>query len=107
MAAYLFRLMALLALALMPFGMTGGAATAQPAAAAETGHCAGHDREQGPEQAPGQAHASGCLACAGLPPLGVSAAAEAIVPAVPRLITAEHAFEGIEPDIATPPPRRA
>lgn len=105
MAAFLFRLLALVAMMLMPLGMNGAAVAAPAAAASEATHCGGHEQE--PSEAPASADHEGCLACAALPALGHDAEAEALRSALPLLISAAHIFHGIEPEIATPPPRRA
>ena len=103
MAAFLLKLLALLAVALMPIGM--GTAGAQPAShhASAASHCAGEEEQQAPV-APEE---SQCMACAGLPAAAAPAAAERLVPAMPRLLRLSHEFAGIEPEITTPPPKRA
>lgn len=100
MASALFRLMALFALLLMPGGMAGAPAIAQPAPAA-SGHCEdGHSPADAPAQP--QAH---CAACAALPAFDLPEAASTILPKAPRLIARSQPIAGFEPEIATPPPK--
>ena len=99
MAAFLLRLAALVAVALMPVGMATAPAAAQPA---PSGHCSGHEE---PEEAPATQMDAGCLGCVALPAAPEPGPAERLVPAVPRLLTLAEGFGGIEPEIATPPPK--
>ena len=104
MAAMLFRLITLIALVLMPVGMSGTALAAQPTVpAAAASHCGG---EEHPEQAPLEQMDAQCMACAGLPASQADAAPERLLPAAPRLIALIPGFAGTEPEIATPPPKR-
>lgn len=105
MAAFLLRLVALLSVALMPLGMsTATAATpgAHHAAAAGTAsNCAGQDEPDAPA-APMDAE---CMACAGVAPAFAAVPAERRSLRAPRRIELSRSFSGIEPEIATPPPR--
>ena len=105
MAAFLFKLLALLAVLLMPAGMANAAASAQQAdAASQSSHCSGHEDQQ--EAPPGEMDAQ-CMACAGLPAAELPAAAASILPRAPRLIALAHETRGIILEIATPPPKVA
>lgn len=107
MIAALVRFVTLLALVLMPFGMVGtpAAAKAMPAdhATMQMGHC---DEQPQQDKAPGhtsqQMHCAMCTALAASePPAPPSSPA----PRTARIIAAVSPFNGIELEIATPPPR--
>ena len=103
MASLLFRLLTLLALVVMPLGMAGAPAAAEPVAAAHSGHC---DDQRAPAQAPTH-DATHCATCAGLP--AMEPAVEPL-PSQPRAeVQAPPArfLHGLHPDIATPPPKRS
>lgn len=102
MASALFRLMALVAVLLMPAGMAGAPAMAQPSSAA-AGHC---DEHQDPADAPSKPQAH-CMACSALPAMEAPAPAETMVPKMPRLVARIAATASIVPEIATPPPKLA
>jgi hypothetical protein len=105
MAAYLFKLLALIAVLLMPAGMANAAASAQQAAAAsQSSHCSGHEE---PAKAPLDEMDAQCMACAGLPAGQLAEAAQRIVPSAPRLIALTNEISGIILEIATPPPKLA
>jgi hypothetical protein len=101
MATAFFRLLALLALVLMPLSMASAPASAQPTAAAPAGHC---DDHQQPAKAPAgpQVH---CTACAALPAIDTPAPVSELAPEMPMLIALAGFLAGIEPDTATPPPK--
>ena len=104
MAAMILRLIALLSVTLMPLGMST-APGAQPGAhhqamAGNAAHCGGEDAP-GPK-APME---SECLACAGLPVSFAAGSGERLLPQMPRTAALAAGFSGIEPEIATPPPR--
>ncbi len=107
MRALTLRLLTLLALVLMPFGM--GAASAVPvhhaAAAADAGHC---DEQGGEPAGQSREQASDCaVSCSML------ALAEARIQApvqTPRMALARPLLErgtGLHPDTATPPPKHS
>ena len=109
MIAALSRFVMLLALVLMPFGMTGTPANAQPMPAnhkmVQQGHC---DEQSDGKKAP--AHSSQqmhCAMCAALPASEPSTPSAGLRPATPRKIATVSPFNGIELEIATPPPKRA
>lgn len=99
MLALSLRLLTLVALALLPLGMPASAASRSPAMA---DHCGEQDHEA--PTADAKIH---CAVCTVLPPLGPavsrSAAAAQTVPAAAAVRT----FEGMELEIATPPPKHA
>jgi hypothetical protein len=105
MSAYLSRLIALVALLLMPFGMT-----ATPALAQQSGHpdsMAGHCSDQpdrGQSQLPAKEH---CAVCSALPATDGPAPAPVLKPSMPRTAALAVPFTGIEPETATPPPKTA
>jgi len=98
----------LLALVLMPFGMAGSPAAAQPVTAdhsmARPGHCDEQsDRGKAPAHSSQQMH---CAMCAALPASEPPAPVAGFLPTPPRNIATVARFKGIELEIATPPPRR-
>lgn len=102
MAALLFRMLAMIAIVLMPLAMTGAPAAAQ--GPGDPAHCSSNEQPQ-PEPAPGDMQDAGCFACAGLPAIADPRVGDLLVPAIRKVIVAAHVFEGIEPELATPPPR--
>lgn len=108
MIALLLRLFALVAVALMPAAMISAPAAAQPAqVTSASSHCAGgHEEQEQRDQAPAGAEAH-CMACAGLPITDVLAAAELALPTAPRFLAHSRGIIGDEPEIVTPPPKRA
>jgi hypothetical protein len=105
MTAAVFRLLALIALVLMPIGMTGApaAASAMPADhAMAAGHCEGQSGDE--PQAP--AASMDCTAmCTAIPAREAAAPTPLFQRPAPRTVAVAVAFEGVEPEIATPPPR--
>ena len=107
MAAYLFRLLALVSVLVMPAAMAIAPAAAHAAPAASNGsHCSGHE-EQKQEKAPVAGMDMNCMACAALPVALAAAPAEPALPPAPRLLALAFEADGIVPEIATPPPKRA
>lgn len=99
----------LLALVLMPFGMAGTPANAQPMPAnhamVQQGHCDEQpDRDKAPHQSSQQMH---CAMCAALPASEPPCPSAGLRPAAPRKIATVSPFNGIELEIATPPPKRS
>ena len=107
MIAAFMRLLALLALALMPLGMTGAPATASPMPANHAMASADHCDEQGDQdQAP--ASRMDCTAmCTALPASESAAPSLVLKPKAPRTIAVANPFDGIILEIATPPPKLA
>ena len=101
MPAVLLRLLMLLALALMPFGMASSPALAAAAPAATAGHC---ERHQEPGDAPAKMEIH-CASCTALPSAQAVKEGSDLRPEVPRHLKAMNALPGTEPEIATPPPR--
>ncbi len=100
MASALFRLLAFVAVLLMPLGMaTRPAAAAQPASAA--GHC---DEHQEPVDAPA-APKPHCTGCAALPADEAPEAIADLRPKAPMLLALADFRAGVEPDTITPPPK--
>ena len=107
MIAALPRLLTLLALLLMPFGMVSAPAAAQPMPAshsmAQAEHC---DEQPGQDKAP--LHSSQqmhCAMCAALPAGDPPAPNAGLQPTAPRIIAVVSPVSGIELEIATPPPK--
>ena len=97
----LLRLVMLISLAFMPFGMTGArAAIITPEAASE--HCADHQK---PADAP--APKPNCAACAALPAMETPAAVEELRPTLQLAVRAEQWVTEQGPETATPPPKNA
>ena len=105
MARVLARLILLVAVLLMPLGMSAAAAAMPPhhdMAGMVMGHC--------PDQAPTQDHKAGfaecTMACAAALP--AVEAPDEVAPSLPvelpRLVAA-HQLHGLHPETATPPPR--
>jgi hypothetical protein len=107
MAAVVLRLLALVALIIMPFGMAATPALAQPAdqaMAAGHGMPAGHcGDQQAPEKAPAKMDCT--ASCTALPASVAPTPKPLLKPKVLRTITISVPFADIEPEIATPPPR--
>lgn len=100
MPAVLLRLVMLIALAFMPFGMSGAPAMAASASSSASGHC---DEHQKPAETPAKMDMH-CATCAALPADEPAAVAE-LRPQAPILISTVHALSDTQPDIATPPPK--
>jgi hypothetical protein len=101
-----WKLLVLVAVLLMPLGMSG--ARAAPHHAAMVDMPMGHCPDQGSKHETGGGIAACTMVCAAaLPaasPSGDEAPALVPVPASPSAVAALH---GLHPDIATPPPKRA
>ena len=109
MASAVFRLLALIALVLMPIGMGAAPALAAPdhhtmMTTAGAGHC---DEQQDPDQAPAQHQMDCTAACAAIAAPAAPVVAPTFKPTAPRTIGVAAPFTGIEPEIATPPPKFA
>ena len=101
MPAVLLRLAMLIALALMPFGMTNAPAMAASVAGTPAGHC---DEHQKPADSPAKVNMS-CTSCTALPALEVAQAVSELRHELPRIVRATKALSDTEPEIATPPPK--
>lgn len=108
MRQLLARLLLLVAVLLMPFGMTPAAAMAHEqhsaAAAMPAGHC--------PEQAPRPGGKAGFIECtmvcsAALPASDLKRHEPRLIVCVPVEAAAARQLHGLHPDTATPPPRRS
>jgi hypothetical protein len=100
MASALLRILMLVALALMPLGMTGAAAAA-PSPATAAGHCDDHRK---PIDAPAKMEMH-CATCAALPVVQANLTDRGLRPELPRLVKAANALSDTEPETDTPPPR--
>ena len=105
MASAVFRLLALVALVIMPLGMSSAPALAGAVdhAAAPAGHC---DEQPVQDEAP-QSKMDCTAMCTAIPAADVPTSAPALQPKAPRTMAISAPFSGVEPEIATPPPRRA
>jgi hypothetical protein len=104
--ALAWKLLTLLAVLLMPFGMT-----AAPAAAMAH-HSASRPMEHCPEQAPKQSGKAGFVECtmmcsAALPATELKRDGPLLVVCAPARAGAVRQLHGVHPDTATPPPRRS
>ena len=105
MIAAFLRLLTLLALVLMPLGMSAAPAAAQTMPMSHnmalTGHC---DEQPNQDQAP--VSKMDCTAmCIALPAADSPMPGSALKPVTPRSIALAAPFAGIQPEIATPPPK--
>jgi hypothetical protein len=107
MVGAVLRLLALVALIVMPIGMAGTPALAQSTDhAMATGHFmpAGHcGDERVPDKAPAKMDCT--AACTALPGSATPMPTPLFKPKILRTITISAPFVDIEPEIATPPPR--
>ena len=104
MRSPLARLLALVALLLMPLGMASAPANAAPAAqSVAAGHCDDHaPAPDAPIKKPMH-----CTACAALPAADAPEPSARVLPSAPRWLALSAPINGVEPDIATPPPKRS
>ena len=101
----LTTLLALVALLLVPMGMSGmPAAAASPDGPALAGHCDSHGTQK--DQAPGTMEQH-CATCLVMPAAEGPRVAPGLTPRAPLSILVACAFQGLEPEVSTPPPRRA
>lgn len=107
MTSALTRLLTIFAFVLMPFGMIAAPAAAQAvpvdhsAMSKGAGHC---DEQPGDEKVP--AAKMNCTAtCTALPLSDAWVPLTIVKPAAPRTLAIAEPFSGIDPEIATPPPR--
>lgn len=107
MSSLLLRLMALIAVLLLPLGMSEAPAAAQhehAAASMEMQHCPDRGSKSG--SAPGFAVCT--MACsAALPAADLPNGPLAPRFAAPAMLLMPHVLHGLHPDTATPPPRFA
>ena len=105
-ASVMLRMLALIALVIMPFGMTAAPAQAQPVhhamAMAGNGHC---DEQQDQHRAPTRNQTDCAAACTALPAPAEPILARPLKPKAPRAVALVAPFHGIVLEIATPPPR--
>jgi hypothetical protein len=106
MRATALKLLALLAVMLMPLGMAASPAAAhhQPAAAMPMEHC--------PEPEPAHTTRSGFVDCtmacsAALPAVGSSIPMRPLILCAPVELSLSNRLRGLHPDTATPPPKRS
>lgn len=106
MATAVFRLLTLFALVLMPFGMAATPAMAQPMAGhhamASMGHC---DEQPDQDQGPASKQMDCAAMCSAIPAANGPSPLPVLKPVAPRSIALAAPFIGVEPEIATPPPR--
>ena len=102
MASALFRLLALVALMLMPAGMAAPALAQSSTSATPASHC---DEHQVPDGAPAQPQAH-CTGCTALPALDAPPAIAELLPEPTRFLPRTQFVSGIILEIATPPPKQ-
>lgn len=104
--AILGKLLLLVAVLLMPFGMTPAAANASPhpMASMPMGHCADQDSSHS-----SKAGIADCtMACAGaLPALAAARDEPLFIRPEPVIATASEPMNSLDPETATPPPKRS
>ncbi len=104
MVAAFLKCFALLALLLMPVGMTVGAAQAHGSPMSGGGHC----DEQPADPQPGTPQAQiDCAGCTALPVAEGPGSGAGQLPQSPTSIAVLAPIEGNGPELATPPPKRA
>ncbi|QIK95408.1 hypothetical protein G7076_01925 [Sphingomonas sp. HDW15A] len=109
MISALMKVLTLFALMLMPLGMTGAIAGTGPtpddhsALGMTAGHC---DKLPVKDKAPA-AKMDCTTTCTALPAAEVWVPLSIMKPTAPRTVAISAPFSGIEPEIATPPPRRS
>lgn len=104
MIAALVRLLTLLAVVLMPLGMAATPAAGQTIPMSHNMASSGHCEEQ-PDQGEAPASNMDCTVCVALPATDSPIPVSAMKPATPRRIALATPFAGIQPEIATPPPK--
>jgi hypothetical protein len=104
MTATVFRLLALIALVLMPMGMASAPAAAS-AMPADHGMAAGHCEGQSSSDEAPAANMDCTAMCTAIPAREPVAQPPLFQRASPQSAEIAIAFAGIEPEIATPPPR--
>ena len=106
--AFLWKVLTLVAVLIMPFGMSGAhasPATHTPTAEMPMGHCSDQPAKHGND---GAGISECTMACAGALPAITPIAQDPVLLAegadAPAMVQALH---GLHPEIATPPPKRA
>lgn len=104
---FMLKLLALLAVLLMPLGMT-----AAPAAAPNHHHGASMPMQHCPQQGPKQGAKAGFVECtmacsAALPANDLQRDGRLFVACVPEQAAIVKHLHGLHPDTATPPPKRS
>jgi hypothetical protein len=108
--ALISRLLVMLAVLLMPFGMA--AAPAAPAAPVQPHHSAAMPMEHCPDPTPAEKGKLGFAACtmvcsAALPALDSTRGGPLLIACVPQASIAAPQLRGLHPETATPPPKRS
>lgn len=108
MAAAAIRLLTLLALVVMPFAMGSAPASAQSTSAEHISPSIGHcDEQSGQNDAPVKSsQLMHCAMCVAIPAAETPGPVVALIPVAPRAMAPVVSFNGIELEIATPPPKR-
>ena len=105
MTSALLRLLTLLALVLMPIGMTNARAAASPMPESHDMAMAGHCNEQSGEDETLVSKMDCTAMCAALIATDAPALTSILKPKAPRTIAISTPFVGVVPEIATPPPK--
>ena len=108
MALTVLRLLTLVALMLMPFGMGAAPAMAQQVSTAQAttsmDHC---DKQSDENGAPAPQQTDCAVMCIAISSAANPTPPPLLQPVAPRSIALATLFVGVEPDIATPPPKIA
>lgn len=108
MAVAVLRLLTLVALMLMPFGMGPTSAMAHQMstdqAIASMDHC---DKQSDEDRAPVPMQTDCAIMCSAISSANSPTSSPLLKPVPPRSIALTTLFVGVEPDIATPPPKFA
>lgn len=109
MFSVLLRVLTLLALVVMPFAMGITPAGAQSMSGEHSSASAGHcDEQPGQNEAPVKSpQLMHCGMCISLPAAETPAPITGLNPSAPRTMAPVALFNGIELEIATPPPKHA
>ena len=101
MSGRILRLLALLAMLMMPAGMASAADVPMAAASTTAGHCDEHSEPAGtPADLAGH-----CAGCSALPTFALPEPEAVVRPKTVLTLVAMEPFVGIEPDTITPPPK--
>ena len=108
MALAVLRLLTLAALMLMPFGIGAAPAMAQRVSAAQAAASVDHcDKQSDENSAPAPKQTDCAVMCIAISNAADPTPPPLLQPVSPRSIALAILFVGVEPDIATPPPKVA
>ena len=104
MVSAVFRVLALIALVVMPLGMTGGPALAHIAdqAMSSAAHCDGQPK---PSDAPANMQMDCTASCTAVPAPVAAVPVRSMSPQGSLTIAVVTPFSSVEPELTTPPPK--